>query len=102
MNTTELHAEVKKVSIKNEPVFMRRWSEIFPLLFQLKPMCLAIVQVDLAGEGSKRMPFKNGDTVLYLGELGNMPDHCVVATEDGLLWWGYHTERFRAARPDEV
>lgn len=47
-------------------------------------------------------PFKNGDTVLALGEIDNMPDHFAVVTRDGKIHYGYHDENFREPTDDEI
>lgn len=47
-------------------------------------------------------PFKNGDTVFVFGEINLMEGHCVVATSDGKVIWGYHTENFIPLIEDEV
>ena len=40
-------------------------------------------------------PWKNGDTVLVLGEIENMIDHYIVATKDGKIHFGYHDDFFK-------
>ena len=47
-------------------------------------------------------PWKEGDAVLFLGEIQNMPGHVAVVTRDGKVHWGYHPESFRPATVDEV
>ena len=47
-------------------------------------------------------PFKDGEHVLYLGEIENMPGHVTVVTRDGKVHWGYHPENFREPTEDEV
>jgi len=49
-----------------------------------------------------KYPWKKGDGLLYLGEISNMPGHCVVSTRDGKIHWGHHTENFRLATEEEV
>ena len=46
-------------------------------------------------------PFKNGDRVLFLGEIENMTEHCVIVTEDGKTLWGYHTEHLTELTEEE-
>lgn len=50
----------------------------------------------------QKYPFKNGDTVLMLGEIKHMPGHCVVVTKDGKTHFGYHTENFVKIPKGEV
>lgn len=38
--------------------------------------------------------FKEGDMVLYLGELSNMPGHVAIATDKGKVLFGYHFDNF--------
>lgn len=48
-------------------------------------------------------PFKPGKPYLFLGEIPNMPGHCVVADPDsGRIWAGFHTEHFRELNEGEV
>jgi len=47
-------------------------------------------------------PFKQGDTLLWLGEIPNMPGHCAVVTRAGKVLWGYHSENFREPTPEEL
>ncbi len=39
-------------------------------------------------------PFDVNETVVFLGEIEQMPGHCVVAKRNGQVLWGYHTENF--------
>src|SRR5262245_42379710 len=51
----------------------------------------------------KALPFKEGVAYLFLGEIRNMPGHCVVADlKTGRLWTGYHTDTFVEIPKDEV
>ena len=47
-------------------------------------------------------PSKNGDHVLMLGEIEQMPGHVAVVTHDGLVRWGYHIENFRKLTKEEA
>jgi hypothetical protein len=47
-------------------------------------------------------PFRNGDTVLMLGEITNMPGHVAVALSDGRVVHGFHAEWFRELTEDET
>ena len=44
-------------------------------------------------------PFKNGEMLLWLGGIPQMPGHCVVVNKNGKVLWGYHTDNF--VEPDE-
>ena len=50
----------------------------------------------------KNYPWKEGDSVLVMGEITNMPGHVVVATKNGKVHWGYHPEDFRKPTDDEI
>jgi hypothetical protein len=45
-------------------------------------------------------PFVRDEVLLFLGEVRQMPGHCVVATKDGRVVWGYHTENFVISSDD--
>jgi len=56
-----------------------------------------LVQFDYDGVPSQyhsQYPFTRKEVLLFLGEVRQMPGHCVVATNDGRITWGYHTENF--------
>ncbi len=40
-------------------------------------------------------PWKDGDILLLLGEIENMPGHVAVANREGRVYWGYHEDSFR-------
>ncbi len=45
--------------------------------------------------------FKNGEPVLYLGEIRNMKGHGIFVKRNGEIHWGWHIERFRYPKEDE-
>jgi len=55
-------------------------------------------------------PFKAGETYIYLGDISNMPGHCVVVghmlrgreSEQGKILSGFHTDNFRELTEEEV
>jgi hypothetical protein len=53
-------------------------------------------------EYAPEYPFKEGDVVLLLGEIENMPGHLVVALMDGRVLFGFHPELFRVLTEDET
>jgi hypothetical protein len=59
---------------------------------------LTIVQFNFATlpkEFHKHYPFKKNELLLYLGELADLPGHCVVARYPiGDLVSGYHSDNF--------
>lgn len=63
-----------------------------------KPPCVVIADYP---DGAQ-YPFKRGESLLWLGEITNMPGHCVVVTRAGKVLWGYHSENFRDPTPEEL
>lgn len=62
-----------------------------------------VVIVDAMPKGYEdKYPWKAGDSMLFLGELANMPGHCVVADRAGRVFWGFHTDNFREPTDDEL
>ena len=48
-------------------------------------------------------PWRDGDAVLFLGEILNMPGgHCAVVSKDGTVNWAFHTDNFREPTEDEL
>jgi hypothetical protein len=62
------------------------------------PRILSIVRFDfecLPKKYHSKYPFHINTRLLFLGEIPNMPEHCVVIElESGLIYTGYHTENF--------
>jgi hypothetical protein len=51
----------------------------------------------------RKLPFKPAKAYLFLGEIPNMPGHCVVADiKTGRLLTGYHTSNFVEVPDDET
>lgn len=46
--------------------------------------------------------FHDGERVLMLGEIEQMPGHVAVVKEDGRVMWGYHIENFRRISREEA
>jgi len=69
-----------------------------------RPLSLVrIVDDTSATREPPNYPFEPGMTLVFLGEIPNMPGHCVVAeVGTGRLHVGYHTERFVELREDEA
>ncbi len=72
-----------------------------------KPRRLALVKfvAPKFSRGTKpaRYPFKKDEAYVFLGEIPNMPGHCVVAERaSGKIHAGYHTESFSELSRDEV
>jgi len=68
-----------------------------------KIKCPYLCVVEDLPEGYKdKYPFKEGDTVLMMGEVEQMPGHVVIATKDGKVLFGYHAENFRRLTQEEA
>ena len=48
------------------------------------------------------LTLKNAPRFLFVGEIKNMPGHCVVIPQQGGAIWGYHTNSFIEIPEDEV
>jgi len=62
-----------------------------------KKMSIVVFNKDWAGH-----PLKYGETVLYLGEIVNVPGHAAVAKRDGVVVYLVHPEDFRKAKKSEL
>lgn len=50
----------------------------------------------------KEHPFEKNKPYVFLGEIPQMPGHCIVADyKTGQLYCGYHTENFEEIPEDE-
>lgn len=70
-----------------------------------KPRKLSLVRFHPRSSvgGATKHPFEPARTYVFIGELANMPGHCVVADSlSGQLFSGYHTELFVELASDEV
>ncbi len=54
------------------------------------------------GKKAARNPFKRGEVYVFIGEIPNMPGHCVIAELNGKIHTGYHTDSFQELPTDEV
>ena len=70
------------------------------------PRPLSFVRFDasrLPPSTSTEYPFRPGVSYIFLGEIPNMPTHCVVAEQQsGRLYAGYHTDHFVELSEDET
>lgn len=58
---------------------------------------------DLRREGRKmNHPLKKGEVVYFLGEIPNVPGHCIVAKYTGEVVPMVHPEDFRKAKEEEL
>ncbi len=63
---------------------------------------VAFMDNDLDEESLKLYPFQPNEVVVFLGEIKQMPGHCIVAKKDGRVIWGYDVDNFRKVKKDEV
>lgn len=62
-----------------------------------------LVVADIPPKGFEgKYPWKDGQTLLFLGEIEQMPGHCVVVDKAGKVHWGFHTDNFREPTEDEI
>jgi hypothetical protein len=71
------------------------------------PRQYAFVKFDMEGydpeiQGMYQYPFKLNKRYTFLGEIPNMPGHCIVMDSDGKTFTGFHTENFVELTFDEV
>ena len=70
------------------------------------PRKLSLVRFDAASLPRGfcgKYPFRASRAYVFLGEIPNMPGHCVVAdTQSGRIFSGYHTEQFIEIPADET
>jgi len=66
------------------------------------PRQYSLVKAVLAEEYEDQYPFANGDTFIFLGEIIQMPGHCVIAAKNGQVLFGYHTDNFVELTEDEA
>ena len=51
----------------------------------------------------KKYPFTKKSTLVYFGEIPNMPGHCVILNRDnGKIYAGFHIENFIELTEDET
>jgi hypothetical protein len=71
-----------------------------------RPRDFSLVRFNPRGLSSREIrlySFKPNATYVFLGEIPNMPQHCVVAdAKTGRIWTGYHTEHFHEIRKNET
>ena len=59
---------------------------------------IAVVTADLADYRE----WPDGDRLLYMGEIHNMPGHGVFVDRAGKVHWGHHPDEFREPLEDEI
>jgi len=77
----------------------------------MKPRKLSLVKFD-EGEGyptppmpkelRKQYPFGRDEHLMFIGEIVNMPGHCVLVRKNGEVVWGYHTDNFKELTDEET
>lgn len=71
-----------------------------------EPRQYSIVKFDydeIPKEYHEAYPFDNNESLIYFGEIPNMPGHCVVMDiKSGEMIAGYHIENFKEVSEDET
>ena len=84
--TSDKIARVVPVSEGHEKIHVFADGDIEPL---------ALVEFRVDEESAGKYDFKNGQLFVYMGEIPNMPGHCVVADYlTGKVSCGYHIDNF--------
>jgi hypothetical protein len=66
------------------------------------PRVNSVVVFEVEESAASNYPWVPGANLLFLGEIANMPGHCIVVDRKGKVWWGYHTENFRELTMEEM
>jgi hypothetical protein len=61
-----------------------------------------IAKVEIEKWLESEYPYKNGDRVVLLGEISNMPSHVILADKEGKILWGYHLSDFVILTQEET
>lgn len=68
---------------------------------RIRPM--ALCKADLKDAPVDAYPFNDGDKFVFLGEIEQMPGHCVVVRlSDNKIFTCYHTDSFVELTEDEI
>lgn len=72
----------------------------------MKPRNLSLVKFNeesVHPDIRKSYPFQPGEALLFVGEIVNMPEHCILIRVDvGETVIGYHTENFVELSEEEL
>lgn len=73
----------------------------------IKPNSLVVFDPDFTeeewvGGWEKAYPFKRGEVLLCLGEIRQMPKHCIVVKKNGQVFWGFDSDNFRYPKKNEI
>jgi hypothetical protein len=68
------------------------------------PRQYALVKFNICnGLDWKHYPFAERRNYVFLGNIPNMPGHCIVVDQHtGQIYTGYHTEDFKEIPEDEI
>jgi hypothetical protein len=62
-----------------------------------------MVKADKIPKGYKKhYPWKEGDLLVFVSEILQMPGHCILIDRKGKLHVGYHTDNFIEPDPEEI
>jgi hypothetical protein len=60
-----------------------------------------LVEVFDLPKGEYQFPFKQGDVLVCIGEIEQMPGHVVLANKEGKILWGWDQFYFRKLTKEE-
>lgn len=83
---------------------VEKWEELDDFLKRNPSARNVMVTPHLPKEWDEKnqYPWKNGDPVLFLGEVNGMRGHGVFVGRDGLVKFGYHTDSFKVVPEEEM
>lgn len=68
------------------------------------PRTLSLIKIaeHVSSEQRKYYEFAKETSLVFLGEIPNMPGHCVIIGRSGKTYIGYHIDDFRELTGDET
>lgn len=78
------------------------WKEVNPLPVQKYKLVRFVNPLKSNDPYYNSYPFNESQHLLFLGEIEQMPGHCIVVDKEGKTFWGYHTSDFVELTDEEV
>jgi hypothetical protein len=98
-----INPNCEKINIENKCIFNIKYFKELDDKEDLKFPKNSIVLYDYDDKEFERIyNVKKGDMFLCLGEINNMPGHGIYATPTGKIIWGWHNDRFRLPKNNEI
>jgi hypothetical protein len=94
----KINKPVKKLSKAEEKELVRK-NEIRKMV-RSAPCVVKFILPEGAKESDYH--FVSGNHYLFMGEITNMPGHCIVVDKIGKTRWGYHTDNFHLLTDEEM